>query len=145
MVDIEMIDIENPDHGNGGDKFVQAQPNRRIFLSLREKYGMPPNENHNPDGVVAAAEPQQRSRYAFLCFAAFVALFVAAAFVTFMCICLRSNPTTSRGWDLFFAGLTIGTIGLVIIAPCGLGFVGYLAEEVIDGNPEGRRTIYLFM
>jgi hypothetical protein len=142
MADIDLVDIENPDPGNGGDNFVKAQPNRLVFLSLREKYGMPPNENPNPDGFVAAAEPQQRSRYACLCFEDFVALFVAVAFVTFMCIYLRSNPTTSWGWDLFFAGLTIGTICLVIIAPCGLGFVGYLAEEVIDGNPE---TIDFFM
>jgi hypothetical protein len=145
MADIEMVNIENPDHGNDGDKFVKAQPDRRVFLSLREIYGKPPNENPNPDGVVAAAEPQQHSRYAFLCFGVSIVLFLVAAFGTVMFICLRSNPTTSTGWALFFTGLTVGTIGSIIIIACGCAYVGHFAEEVIDGNPEGRRTIDLYM
>jgi hypothetical protein len=146
MADIEMVDIENPHNGSGVDGFVKAQPDRRIFLSLREKYGMPPNDNPNPNGVVAAAEPQQRSRYALLCFLAFVVLFVTAAFVAIMCMCIffLSNPTTSVGWDLFFTGLIISTIGLFVTA-CGCSLVGDCAEEMIDGNPEGRRTIDLYM
>jgi hypothetical protein len=144
MADIEMVDIENPDNGSGVDGFVKAQPDRRIFLSLREKYGMPPNNNPNPDGVVAAVEPRQHSRYAFLCFAVFVALLVTTAIITFTYLCMLLQPTTSAGRALQFTGVVVGSI-CMIVPTAGLMFVCHLAEEMIDGNPEGRRKIDLLM
>jgi hypothetical protein len=144
MADIEMVDIENPDNGSGVDGFVKAQPDRRIFLSLREKYGMPPNDNPNPDGVVAATEPRQHSRYAFLCFAVFVALLATTAIITFTYLCMLLQPTTSVGRALQFTGVVVGSICMIVLT-AGLMFVCHLTEEMIDGNPEGRRTIDLLM
>jgi hypothetical protein len=142
MADIEMVDIENPDHGGCVDGFAKPQPDRRVFLSLRENYGMPPYPN--PDGVAAAAEPRQTSRYAFLCVAVFVALLVTAAIIIFTCLCMQLQPTTSVGRALQFNGVVVGSIGM-IVATVGLVFVCHLTEEMIDGNPEGRRTIDLLM
>lgn len=150
MDGIEMIDIENPDHGvgDGGDVQVGAQPDRPQFwtwIDRIERILIPSHDFPNPDGLVAAAEPEQCSRYACLCYAVLVELVIITIFFTLMLLSVQFHPTTFAGRALHVIGHVGGMIGL-FVAMFGFVLVCRFGTEALIGNPEGYRLIdLLFM
>ncbi|XBH65235.1 hypothetical protein VPH35_118864 [Triticum aestivum] len=149
MGGIEMIDIENPDHVEGDDRDeIEAQPARpryRAWIDAINRIMMPPDDIPNPDGIVAAAEPEQCSRHACLCYAVICELVIATVFITLMMLSLRFHPTTSGGRALHVIAHVMDMLGLFIMV---LGFILILhfVLEAAIGNPEGYKMIdSLFM
>ncbi|KAM3244689.1 hypothetical protein ACQJBY_056166 [Aegilops geniculata] len=147
MDGIEMIDIENPDHGvgDGGDVDVKAQPDRPQVWTWIQRIFVPSHDFPNPDGLAAAAEPEQCSRYACLCYAVLVELVIITVFFTLMLLVVQFQPTTFAGRALRVMGHVVGMIGL-LVAMSGFMLVCRFLTEAIIGNPEGYRLIdLLFM
>jgi hypothetical protein len=122
MDGVEMIDIENADHGGdveaqpGRPQFdgggVEAQPGRPQFGTCIDRVVMPPSVDPNP---AATAEPEQCSRYACVCYAVLIELVIATIFVTLMMLNIQFNPTISGGRALHVIGHVVAMIGSFIV------------------------------
>ncbi|KQK04978.1 hypothetical protein BRADI_2g17150v3 [Brachypodium distachyon] len=130
---------------------AQPQPSGQWHNFLVWLGGTTADNNGDPDGVVAAAaaaEPDQRSRGVFLCFAAF--LFLAMMVITFTVLILsdddegRSPAKTKAGRQLQIAGQVFGFFFMIVGCFWGVFVLGFITEA-LEGNPEGKRTIDFFI